>query len=130
MRWAGRVLRLVAALMLADGAFAKLYGHAERVAIFEQLGSEPVGRIAAGVIELVLAAGLIFPQGWWFAAMGLVVVMVGAIGSHLTVLGVEVGGDDGKLFLQAVVLLVAGVMLTGLGAARRGAISRAESRRR
>ena len=40
--------------------------------------------------------------------------MVGAIGSHLTVLGIEVQGDGGTLFVLALVVLAASLTVLAL----------------
>ena len=40
--------------------------------------------------------------------------MVGAIGAHLTVLGIAVQGDGGLLFSLAVIVFLAGVGVVGM----------------
>ena len=41
-------------------------------------------------------------------------IMVGAIGAHLTVLGIAVQGDGGLLFSLAVIVFLAGVGVVGM----------------
>ena len=101
------VAQLVAAVILAQSLFFKFTGAPESVEIFGTLGVEPWGRWLTGVLELVAVILLVRPRT---AALGAglgLVVMVGAIGSHLTVLGIEVAGDGGLLFGMAVLVLVA-----------------------
>jgi hypothetical protein len=41
-------------------------------------------------------------------------LMAGAVGSHVTVLGIETGGDGGALFALALVTLAAGAVVVWL----------------
>lgn len=102
-------LQLVAAGIMGQTLFFKFTGAPEAVAIFETLGVEPVGRIGSGVIELVAVVLLLVPRTIVLGALLTVGIMVGAIGSHLGPLGIEVGGDGGSLFAMAIVTLLAGV---------------------
>ena len=103
--------QVVAAAILLQPLFFKFTGAEESVYIFTTLGIEPWGRVASGMVELI-AAGLLlsgrFSLHGAVLAMG---VMVGAIGSHLTKLGIAVKGDGGLLFALAwTVFLSAGVV--------------------
>lgn len=109
------VLRLVAGLVLAQTLFFKFTGAPESVAIFEALGVEPWGRLAAGAVELVTVVLLLAPLGRRAVALGglfTVGTMVGAVLAHLTVLGIEVEGDGGLLFSLALMTLGAGLLVT------------------
>jgi len=100
------VLQLVAAGILLQTLFFKFTGAPESVYIFETLGVEPWGRILSGLVELVASLLLLVPGT---AALGGVLgmgVMFGAIGSHLTQLGIEVQGDGGLLFGMACVVFL------------------------
>jgi hypothetical protein len=100
-------LQLIAAGILLQTLFFKFTGAAESVYIFSTLGVEPWGRIGSGVVELIAAVLLLVPSMTTIgAALGLA-LMTGAIGSHLTVLGIEVRGDGGLLFALALVVFVA-----------------------
>ena len=99
-------LRLIAAAILAQTLFFKFSGAEESVWIFQQLGAEPLGRIGSGVAELVCAVLLLIPRTAWLGALGGMGVMSGAIVSHLFILGIEVKGDGGLLFMLAVVVFV------------------------
>lgn len=110
MRVIDWIVRLVAAGVLLQTLYFKFSGAPESVFIFSTLGVEPWGRIASGVLELI-ASGLLLYTGT--AGLGGVMaagLMLGAIGSHLTKLGIEVQGDGGLLFALAwVVFLCAAV---------------------
>jgi len=98
--------QLVAALILLQTLFFKFTGAAESVYIFETLGAEPWGRYLSGIAELVAALMLLVPG---MAALGGALgagVMIGAIGSHLTKLGIDVQGDGGLLFGMACVVFL------------------------
>jgi hypothetical protein len=106
------IAQVVAAGIMAQTLFFKFTGAEEAKYIFTTLGAEPWGRIGTGVAELVAAVLLLIPRT---AAVGAVVtlgLMVGAIGSHLTKLGIVVKDDGGLLFTLGIVTFVcAGVVL-------------------
>ena len=102
--WLQWIFRLVAAGILLPVAYLKLTGGEIDVMLFGMLGMEPHGRITIGSIELVAALLLLSPQ----AAIGALLavgVMFGAIIAHLTVLGMDVGGDGGLHVLLLTVVL-------------------------
>lgn len=96
---------MVVAVILLQTLFFKFTAAPESVHIFETLGAEPWGRLASGVAELVAAVFLLLPATVAFGAALALGVMLGAIGSHLFVLGIVVQDDGGTLFAMA--LLVA-----------------------
>jgi putative oxidoreductase len=102
------LLQIVVAVILLQTLFFKFTGAPESVYIFTTLGAEPWGRIGSGIAELI-ASGLLLWTGTagvgGVLAMGL---MAGAIGSHLTRLGIEVQGDGGLLFALAWVVFLCG----------------------
>jgi putative oxidoreductase len=91
-------LQLLVAGILLQTLFFKFTGAEESVYIFSRLGAEPWGRLGSGVVELVAALLLLTRTTAPFGATLTMAVMVGAIGSHLTILGIEVKGDGGLLF--------------------------------
>src|SRR6266480_8073804 len=100
------LLRIAAAIILLQTLFFKFTAAPESVYIFTKVGAEPWGRIGSGVVELI-AAILILTL--WFTCLGsllAMVVMAGAIFSHLTVLGIEVQGDKGLLFALALIVFL------------------------
>ena len=105
------ILRLVAAVILLQTLYFKFGGHPESVDLFTQLGVEPWGRIGTGVIELVAGILLLVPSLTRFGALLSIGLMIGAIGSHLLVLGIAHAGDGGTLFFMAIVVLVAASLL-------------------
>ena len=72
---------------------------------------EPVGRIGIGILELIAALLLLFPKTIWAGAVLTVGIIAGAIMMHLTILGIEVLGDNGTLFYMAVLIFVLGLII-------------------
>jgi putative oxidoreductase len=105
------VLQLAVAGILVQTLFFKFTGAAESVYIFSTLGAEPWGRIGSGVVELVAAILLLVPSTAPFGALLTMGVMAGAIGSHLTILGIEVRGDGGLLFGLALTAFVGSALV-------------------
>jgi hypothetical protein len=117
------LLQLAVAAILLQTLFFKFTGAEESVYIFSTLGVEPWGRIGSGVVELVAAVLLLVPATAPLGALLTMGLMAGAIGSHLTILGIEVRGDGGLLFglaltafaCSAAVLLIRRAQLPVLG---------------
>jgi uncharacterized membrane protein YphA (DoxX/SURF4 family) len=104
------ICRLVAAVILLQTLYFKFTGAEESVYIFTKLGLEPWGRYASGVAELFAAVFLLFPRTVWLGAVIAVGVMLGAIGSHLTKLGIVVKDDGGLLFALAIIVFAAALV--------------------
>lgn len=100
------VLQLVAAVIFLQTLFFKFTGAPEPVFIFTTLGAEPWGRIGSGIVELIAAILLLIPRTAAYGALLGLGVISGALLSHLTVLGIDVQGDGGTLFVLAVVVFV------------------------
>jgi len=100
------VCRVTASVILLQTLYFKFTGAEESVYIFTKVGLEPWGRYASGVAELACAALLLLPRTAWLGALLAAGVMLAAIGSHLTKLGIVVMDDGGLLFLLAVIVLV------------------------
>jgi hypothetical protein len=98
--------RITAALILLQTLYFKFSGAPESVYIFTKVGLEPWGRYASGVAELFTAVLLLFPRTAWAGATLAVGVMVGAIGCHLTRLGIVVIDDRGLLFVLALAVFI------------------------
>jgi hypothetical protein len=99
------ICQVLVAVILGQTLFFKFTGAPESVYIFEKLGAEPWGRIGSGILELIAVALLVWPR---FAVFGSVLaagLMFGAIGAHLTRLGVVVQDDGGLLFILALIVL-------------------------
>lgn len=108
------LLRLVAAGILLQTLFFKFTGAPESKFIFSALGAEPWGRIFAGVSELISAALLLAPSTAVLGAAMALGTMMGAIGTHLFVIGVEVQGDGGLLFGLACVVTACSIAILRL----------------
>lgn len=99
------IARTIAALIMLQTLYFKFTAHPESVYIFEKIGMEPLGRLGVGVAEL-MASILYFVPG--LSGLGAVIgtgLMAGAIGMHLTILGIDVQGDEGYLFYLACAVL-------------------------
>lgn len=96
------ILRLTAAVILAQTLWFKFTAAPESVYIFDKVGLGAPGRIGSGVAELIAAILLVIPRTAWLGAILALGVMGGAIMSHLTVLGIVVMDDHGELFGLAV----------------------------
>jgi putative oxidoreductase len=95
------ILRLAAAVILAQTLWFKFTAAPESVYIFDKVGLGAPGRIGSGIAELIAAILLVMPRTAWMGAILALGVMGGAIMSHLTVLGIDVMGDHGELFVLA-----------------------------
>jgi hypothetical protein len=108
--------QVVAAAILGLAAFSKLTSAPDAVALFTPLGVEPWGRFLLGAIELLTAVLLLWPKSAVVGGVLGVVLMLGAIATHLFRIGITYGGDP-SLFLMATVVLLASVATVTL---RRG----------
>lgn len=100
------VLRIVPAIILLQTLFFKFTAADESVYIFSKLGLEPWGRIGSGVGELIAAILILIPATSGIGALIALGVISGALVSHLTVLGIEVLGDGGQLFIYALIVFL------------------------
>ena len=108
------LLRLLPAIILLQTLFFKFSASPESVYIFTKVGMEPWGRIGSGIAELIAAILILIPRTTWLGALLAMGVMSGAIFFHLTILGIEVQGDGGLLFIYALIVFVtAASLLTG-----------------
>ena len=108
------IFQLIAAAILAQTLFFKFSGAEESKYIFATLGVEPWGRIASGCVELVAVVLLLTPRAVTLGALLASAVMTGAIGSHLTKLGIVVKDDGGLLFALAVVVFLSSVAVLAI----------------
>lgn len=103
------LMQLLAAGILLQTLFFKFTAAPESVYIFRMLGFEPYGRIAAGVAEAIAVVLLLIPRTAVLGAAFSLLVISGALMSHLTKLGVVVQGDGGLLFALACIVLACGL---------------------
>jgi uncharacterized membrane protein YphA (DoxX/SURF4 family) len=99
-------LRIVPAVILLQTLFFKFTAAEESIYIFSKLGIEPWGRIGSGVAELVAAILILIPATTGIGALIALGVISGALMAHFTVLGIEVQGDGGQLFIYALVVFL------------------------
>jgi len=106
------ILRLTAAVILAQTLWFKFTAAPESVYIFDKVGLGAPGRIGSGIAELIAAILLVIPRTAWLGSVLALGVMGGAIMSHLTVLGIVVMNDHGELFgLAMTVALCSAIVL-------------------
>lgn len=96
-------LRIIVAVILIQTLRFKFLGHEDSIYIFETVGLEPYGRIGIGIMELIAGILLLVRKTVWIGALLTIGIIGGAIMMHLTILGIDVKGDDGLLFTTAVV---------------------------
>ncbi len=99
-------LRIIAAGILIQTLYFKFTGAPESKFIFSTLGVEPWGRYFAGISELVAGIFLLIPALYLFGAMMSIGIMLGAITSHLLILGIQVQNDGGLLFSLALIVFI------------------------
>ena len=105
------VARLAAAFIMGQTLYFKFTGSAESMYIFKMVGMEPWGRWLIGILELIASVLLLIPRTAWAGGILAVGLMVGAIGMHLTILGIEVMDDKGQLFYYALIVFLSGLFV-------------------
>lgn len=100
------IVKLIAVVILVQTLYFKFTGAEESVYIFSTLGVEPYGRIGSGVIELMASLFILIPRTTLLGALLGLGTMLGAILSHLLILGIEVKNDGGTLFGLAIITLL------------------------
>jgi len=98
-----RSAAIIAAIILLQTLFFKFTAHPDSVYIFSTIGGEPYTRIILGIMELIISFLLVFSRTSIYGALLGALTMLGAMGSHIFLLGIEVNGDNGTLFILAVV---------------------------
>lgn len=101
--------RIAAALILLQTLYFKFTAAPESVYIFSTLGVEPWGRIGSGIVELVAAVMLLYRPLSGYGALLSGGTMLGAVASHLAVIGIEVMHDGGTLFALALTVLACSI---------------------
>lgn len=105
------IVKLTAVIILVQTLFFKFTGAEESVYIFQTLGIEPLGRIGSGVVELVASILILIPRTTLLGALLALGTMVGAIFSHIFVLGIVVKDDGGTLFTLAIITTICCLIL-------------------
>lgn len=105
-------LRMVVAIILLQTLFFKFTAHPDSVYIFSALGLEPYGRIGLGIIELITAILVLIPKTQLLGMVTGFGIILGALASHVFVIGIQIHGDQGGLFsLALAVFLSSGIYL-------------------
>ena len=106
------ILRAIIAIIFLQTLYFKFTAHPESVYIFSQLGVEPYGRISLGIIELITAVLIFIPKTKLYGIGLSFGIILGAIFSHLLVIGLTINGDGGSLFILALVVLISTLILS------------------
>lgn len=106
--WAARI---AAAIIMMQTLYFKFSGAEESVYIFSAIRIEPWGRIGTGILELIASVLILINATAWIGALLGLGLMGGAILTHLTILGIEVKGDGGYLFLLASIVSICCVVV-------------------
>ncbi|WCL49289.1 DoxX family protein [Leptospira sp. GIMC2001] len=105
------IFKIVTSLIILQTLFFKFTGAQESIFIFEKMGLEPIGRIGSGIFELIAIILLWNPKTSILGALSIIFIMLGAIASHIFILGIEVQDDKGLLFGLALTSFVGGCYL-------------------
>lgn len=105
------IAKLLVVVILGQTLFFKFIGAEESIYIFTKLGIEPFGRIGSGIVELVASILILIPRTTLIGALLAFATMIGAIVSHLFVLGIEVQNDGGTLFTLAIITAISSFYL-------------------
>ena len=100
------IIKLTAVIILLQTLYFKFTGASESVYIFSTLGIEPFGRIGSGIVELVASILILIPRTTLLGALMALGTLLGAIFSHVFVLGIVVQKDGGTLFTLAIITLL------------------------
>ena len=100
------IVKLIAVIILVQTLFFKFSGSEESIYIFSKLSIEPFGRIGSGIVELIASVLILIPRTTLLGAVLGFGTMLGAIFSHLFVLGIVVKNDGGELFTLAIITLL------------------------
>ena len=103
-------LRLTVAIILLQTLYFKFTAHPDSVHIFSALGIEPWGRMGLGIVELITALLILTPKTKIIGMINSLGIIIGAVFSHLLVLGVTVGNDGGSLFTLAIIVFIASTL--------------------
>lgn len=104
--------RVIAAVIMLQTLYFKFTASDESVYIFTTVGVEPWGRILVGALELIASIAILIPALSWLGAGLALALMAGAVGMHLTILGISVMDDGGYLFFLALtVAICSGIVL-------------------
>jgi uncharacterized membrane protein YphA (DoxX/SURF4 family) len=105
------IVKLIAVVILVQTLFFKFTEAEESIFIFQTLGIEPYGRIGSGIVELIASILILIPRTTLLGALLALGTIMGAIFSHIFVLGIVVKDDGGTLFALAIITVLCSLIL-------------------
>ena len=106
-KWLSLIRIFIAIFLLQTVIRFKFPGHPDSVYIFTQMGVEPWGRYLVASIETIASILLLIPQTSIYGALLTAGVMLGAIGGHLTKIGINPPVEGGlSLFIFSIVIFL------------------------
>lgn len=105
------LIRIAIAVILLQTLRYKFFAHPDSIYIFSTIGIEPWGRIGTGIMELIAGILILIPSTVLYGACLTSALMAGAVMMHITILGIEVQGDNGLLFYTALITLFFAIIL-------------------
>lgn len=109
------ILQILVAALFLMAALPKLTGDPMAAAMIDKLGVGGWAGPVIGIAELSAAALLVIPKTVAYGAVLGFLILLGAIFSHLTVLGISLGEEDGgSMFMMALVGLVLSAVIVYL----------------
>lgn len=108
------IFSLIVAVIYIQTLFFKFTGASESIEIFTKLAGpdlEVIPRIGSGIGELITSVLILIPKTRVYGAILSVIVISGAILSHLTVLGIAIQDDGGALFFLALLILALSLLI-------------------
>ncbi|MEZ4805330.1 MAG: DoxX family protein [Bacteroidia bacterium] len=108
------IFKFLAAVILLQTLYFKFTAHPDSVYIFKTLGVEPFGRVGAGISELIASILILVPKTSFYGALMGMGIMIGALLSHIFVLGIDVNNDGGLLFSLGVITFISCLIVAGI----------------
>ena len=105
------ILRFVISLIYLQTLYYKFNVHPDSVYIFTKLGCEPIGRITLGILELIISICILIPKTKNISILISILIILGALLSHIFIIGININGDNGKLFLLACLVFFLSITL-------------------
>lgn len=100
------LITAITPIIFAQSSYLKFIGAPGAIYIFTKVGMEPWGRYFTASIESASLILLLIPRLSWLGAFLAIDVMVGALFSHFTLLGIVIGKDSGMLFIKAWIVMI------------------------
>jgi putative oxidoreductase len=105
-------VRVLLALAFAAAGAAKLAGVPQMIQVFDAIGAGQWFRYLTGAVEIVGAVLILIPSAGFFGALLLAATMVGAVATHLVLIG---GSPMPAVVLGVLSAFVAWRLRPGLG---------------